>query len=145
MAELRVGGDDDLVLLINAAGLKLIVIFSGKRADHGVRGRIEFRRGDIVGEVLMNAAGKQIGCVEHEFLADLLIDPNAALHAERGVKMGIDIVEGWDRRGGLRQGAWRCSGIRIIEIRIVDHVTLLIDSVLVDGLHDVGCPGGRSK
>ena len=41
--ELRVGGDDHLMLLVNAAGLKLIVIRSGKRADHGVCGGIEFR------------------------------------------------------------------------------------------------------
>ena len=105
------------MLLVNAAGLKLIVIFSGKRAHHGVRGGIELRRGYIVGEVLMNAAGKQIGGVEHDLLGDLLIDPNAALHAESGVKVGIDIVEGWNGRGGVRQRARRCGGIRIIEIR----------------------------
>ena len=93
----------------------------------------------------MNAAGKQIGHVEHELLADLLIDPDPTLHAERCVKVVIDIVEGWNGRGGVRQGAGRCRSIRVIEIRIVDDVTLLIDSILVDRLHEVGCPGGRSK
>ncbi len=53
-----VTGDDDLILLVNAARLKLVVVCSGKRAYHGVGGGIEFRRGDIVGEVLMNAARK---------------------------------------------------------------------------------------
>src|SRR6202042_2705809 len=48
MAELGIGGHDDLMLLVDAAGLKLIVIRSRKRADDCVRGWIEFRRGYIV-------------------------------------------------------------------------------------------------
>ena len=57
----------------------------------------------------------------------------------------IDIVEGWNGRGGVRQGARRCRGIRVVEIGIVDHIALLIDSVLVDRLHDIGCAGRRAK
>src|SRR5580658_9784303 len=61
------------------------------------------------------------------------------------MKVMIDIVEGWDGRRSPCQGAWRSWSIRIIEIWIVHHVTLLIDSVLVDRLHQVGCPRERSE
>ena len=37
------------------------------------------------------------------FLADLLIDADAALHAERRMKVGIDIVEGGNGRRGIRR------------------------------------------
>src|SRR5580658_5064648 len=61
------------------------------------------------------------------------------------MKVMIDIVEGWDGGRSLCQGAGRSRGIRVIEVRIVHDVTLLIDSVLVDRLHQVGCPGKGSE
>ena len=66
MAELGVGRNNQLILLVNAAGLKLIVVFRGKRADHGVGGWIKLGAVTLFVQVLVNAASKQIGHVEHD-------------------------------------------------------------------------------
>jgi len=53
----------------------------------------------------MNASGKQVGHVDHDLLADLLIHADATLHAEGRVKVGIDVVERWNGRSGIGEGA----------------------------------------
>src|ERR1700689_1886025 len=96
MAKLRGGRCDHLILFEDAPGLKLIVIGSRQRTYHRICGRIELRRRHIVGEVLMNAAGKEIGNVESDLLRNLLVNANAPLHAEGRVKVVINVVKGWN-------------------------------------------------
>src|ERR1700683_2564885 len=96
MAKLCGGRCNHLILFKDAAGLKLVIVGSRQWAYHRICGWIELRSRHIVGEVLMNAAGKEIGNVESDLLCNLLVNANAPLHAEGRVKVVINVVKGWN-------------------------------------------------
>jgi hypothetical protein len=50
---------------------------------------------------LMNAAGVEVGCIDRDQLAELTVDADSTLHAERGVEVRIDTEDGWHRRAGV--------------------------------------------
>ena len=138
MAQACAGRQNELMLTVYPARLELEVVVLRKAASDGVGFGIKIRRGDVVREILMNAAGEEIGGVESDLLVDLAIHADSSLHVESGAEVGIDSGDSRQGRVGADLASGRSGNRGVEEVWIIDDITLLVDAVLVDGSDDVG-------
>src|ERR1700679_3241225 len=93
----------------------------------------------------MHAAGVKVSGIDGDQLAELAVDANSALHAERCMEVRIDTEDGWHRGVIGSKGSWRSGSGGIVERGIVDDVALLVYAVLVDRLDDVRRAGSGAE
>ena len=90
MAKLGVGGHDDLILLINAAGLKLIRILVYAVGPHAGPSSDVIRTGeegvDVVAVQLVQAARVDICTRDGDICAEAMLDSDGRLHVDRGLE-----------------------------------------------------------
>src|SRR5262249_52520778 len=87
--------------------------------------------GDVArGQMVDSAIGGGVGW-KRQVLKEFLIQTYALLHHQRRMENRADAVDGW-KRCGSKLIDWRHIGI---EVRKIDDVLLLLNSVLPPGIH----------
>src|SRR4029077_9183238 len=122
-AHAHVGIHDELVLLENALGLKLVEDFAGR----GQAGRISV---DKIRIKLVIAAGVEIGDGDVGNLGELPLEGHTRLQDVRSAKVGIGHEFGFGSGGRTLEPGGQYGLIGIEEKRVGHEELLLIEAVL---------------